>query len=313
MAEKGTIEYILNQPEADLVVGNIVDRNRKGLYSLIMITGLPGTGKSSTCFRLKELAAEAFPNKKKFIAIIDNLADLARFAMKASEEDINIGVIEEVSTLFPSRRAMAGDNVDLARILDTCRKKRVILFANAPLWPTIDSHMRAMGTIYVETLKIYKKIGVVISKMFRLQTNPGSGKTYTHTMLRNGKEVKRMYTRRPNADDWKKYELQKDIFMNTLYEKITKRAEERDRKENKKLGIVQPIAKNVKATPKELEAYNYVVLQGMTRTDYAKQIGKSISLVSKRIKVFEQKAKIIDVKNSLNIQKGAVTGDKVTL
>lgn len=269
------MDRILQSPESDLVVNHVIDRYRKGLYSLIMVTGLPGTGKSSTCFRLKELVCAAFTKKKVTTRIISSLAHLAKFAMDAKPEEIHVGVVEEVSTLFPSRRAMSGDNVDLARILDTCRKKRVILLANAPLWPSIDSTMRAMGNVYVETQKVYKKKGIVISKMFRLQTNPGSGKTYTHTMLRNGKEVKRMYTRMPNAEDWIKYEQEKDKFMEELYIKINKRAELREEKEKKDLGIESNLPKKAKPlTPNELKVYDMRIGQKMK----FREIGQALDI-----------------------------------
>lgn len=305
------IEKLLTQPESDLVVNHVVDRYRKGLYTLIMITGLPGTGKSSTCFRLKELIVASFPNKKNKIAIIDSLADLARFAMESNFEDINIGICEEVSTLFPSRRAMAGDNVDLAKVLDTCRKKRIILVANAPLWPSIDSHMRAMGNIYVETLKIYKRVGIVISKFFRLQTNPGTGKTYTHTMLRNGREVKRMYTRMPNAEDWKAYEKGKDAFMKELYIKITKRAEKRDEKEKEELGI-KPKAVIMRApTQREDTAYR-MRLTGMTHQQIADKMGISRPMVTMMLQNIAKKLNFASINVPSNLTKTHPEDNKIT-
>jgi hypothetical protein len=271
-------EYIKRQPEADLIVGNCVDRYKRGLYSLIMVTGLPGTGKSSQCFRLSELTGNLFPNRKVKRIIIENLAQLAKLAMESRENEVNIAVIEEVSTLFPSRRAMAGTSVDLAKVLDTCRKKKLILFANAPLWTSIDGHMRAMGTLYIETLKVYKKMGLVISKFFRLQTNPGSGKTYMHTMLRSGKEVKRMYTIMPNLESWKEYELKKDEFMKNLYIKIQRREEKREDKENKELGLYKIEPRLIE--PEELRAYQ-MHMNGMTYRAIAIALGMSANQISR--------------------------------
>lgn len=296
------IEDILKQPEADLIVNCIVDRYRKGLYSLVLTTGLPGTGKSSLDFRIAELVTLKFQNKGVVNKVIDSLFDLAKLAMEAREDEVNIGIIEEVSVLFPSRRAMSGDNVDLAKLLDTCRKKKIILLANAPLWPTIDSHMRAMGTLYIETLRVYKKIGIVISKFFRLQTNPKSGKTYQHTMLRNGAEVKRMYTRKPNTEVWKAYEIKKDLFMQKLYVKIQARATKREEKEAKELGILKPLTNESlrHATQKEIEAYHNVVSQGKTMSQYASEIGVSKQTISARIKSFKEKTNVVDA-DTINI------------
>ena len=293
------IEDILKQPESDLVVNYAVDRYKKGLYSLTMVTGLPGTGKSSICFRLKELTVAKFEGKKVTSAIIENLAQLAKFAMDAKEDEINVGVIEEVSTLFPSRRAMTGTNVDLAKILDTCRKKKVILYANAPIWPSIDSHMRAMGTSYVEAIKVYKKVGIVLSKMFRLQTNPLSGKTYMHTMLRSGREVKRMFTRKSNSEEWKDYEIRKDEFMDNLYNRILKREEKRTEKENKELGIQNKIKRPARPLlPNEIIAYQLRVNEGKT----FKEVGEALKVGASRARDI-----LVNALKKLNLTQGVVS------
>jgi len=275
-----TPEEIMKKPEADLVVQHAVNRYNQGLYSLKLIQGLPGTGKSSVCFRTAELIEEAFKGKKKVTKkVIENLKTLAEFAMNAKEDEVWIGIVEEVSTLFPSRRAMAGENVDLARILDTIRKKKAILLANAPIWTSIDSHMRCMGTVYIETLKIYKTSKIVVSKMYKLQTNPGSGKTYLHSFSRNGRDVKRMYTRMPNLETWKAYELQKDIFMQKLYERIKLRAEKRETKENKELGIVDRKATPKPLTERELRVYNMRTNEKKTFKEMAKELDLSPSYI----------------------------------
>ena len=167
-------------PESDVVVNHIYRRLQRGLYTLTLVIGLPGGGKSSTCLRLSELVSEKINGKIQLdeSCIIDSSLELIDFVRKAKPGDI--GVIEEMSVLFPSRRAMAAENVDVARVLDTCRKKQVILFANAPILNSIDSHIRALANISIETLKIVRTQGVVVYKPLRLQTQTKTGKTYNH-------------------------------------------------------------------------------------------------------------------------------------
>jgi len=285
------VNEILKNPEADLPVNYIADRRRKGLYSLILVTGLPGTGKTSSCFRLAELTSLKIENKIVPIKVITTLKDLAQFAMNAKADELNIGVAEEISVLFPSRRAMSGENVDVARILDTCRKKRIIIFANAPILKSIDSHLRALANIYVETLKIYKLSKIVVSKTFRLQTNPGSGKTYTHSFHRDGRDVTKIYTRMPNLDVWKEYERDKDAFMEKLYIKISARANKREEKENKELGINKVIVKR-NLTAKELQAFDMAITKNLGMSETAKRLGVNVSVISRRVKSVKEKAGI---------------------
>jgi len=239
MVRKSLINDILDKQEADLVVNYVLSRKKKGLYTLVFVAGLPGSGKTSTCFRIGELLTEKYYGKNTMTSekILDSFLDLTKFVIDADPKELCVAIIEEVSVLFPSRRAMSGVNVDLARLLDTCRKKQIVLLANAPLWTSIDSHMKSMGSVYIETKKIYKQSMVVYSKMFRLQTNPRTGKTYTHSLHRGGKDVRKMYTKMPNTDEWIKYESRKDVFMNKLYDKLVIRENKRAEKERKELKI----------------------------------------------------------------------------
>ena len=277
--DKGfTIETIMEKPEADLVVNHIIERRRGGLYSLILFHGLPGSGKSSGCFRTKELIVEKYPNERVVFNLITCEKDLAKFALEAREDEVWIGIADELSVLFPSRRSMAGANVNAMAILDTLRKKKAILLCNAPLWTSVDSHIRLMANVYVETLKVFKKAGIVVSKFFRLQTNIMQGKTYFHAFQREGREVKLMYTRMPNMDDWKAYELKKDEFMKELYEKILKKAEKREEKEDKELGIVRK-RKATNLSPQEAKVYHMKMAKQMTNKEISEEFGVSPSRI----------------------------------
>ena len=186
-------------PEADVLLTAIKERSKKGLNSNIFVIGLSGTGKSSTSIRVAELLEEKRKEEEETIPqifIIDSLLELIKSLRKSKEGDIIIS--EEVSVLFSSRRAMAGDNVSIGKVMDTCRKKQLTIISNAPIWGSIDSHLRGMGHFLIETLRINKTQKVVVSKFHRLQTNPSTGKTYRHTMQRDGRDVSRMFTKMPS-------------------------------------------------------------------------------------------------------------------
>lgn len=236
-----------NMPEADVIVDRIMERFNKGLNTNLYIIGLSGTGKSSTSIRLGELIEIEF-KKDLQISIVDSLLEFIRAIRNSKEGDIII--IEEASVLFPSRRAMASDNVSIGKVLDTCRKKRLIIISNAPIWGSIDSHMRAMGHFLIETLRINKTQRVVVSKFHRLQTNPLSGKTYRHTLQRAGRDVSRMFTIMPSKERWDSYEEQKDKFMDELYQRLENEQNLKKKKLDKQSGLINPKVK--KLTEQEL-------------------------------------------------------------
>lgn len=262
---------LTNVEESDIIVNHSYQRFTKGLGTTIFCIGLSGTGKSSVSLRLGELISTKIhgENRMKVENIVDSLIGLLGFVRNAKQLG-EVCVVEEVSVLFPSRRAMAKENVAIGKIMDTIRKKQIILIANAPLLLSMDSHMRSMGNILVETLKINKRKGIVVSKALRLQTNPRSGKTYLHRFRRNNREVHRIYTTKPNAKMWKVYEEQKDRFMDDLYEKLKFEAEIKDKKLLKDMGKIKP---KLALTANEMMAYQLVVVRKLTHQKAADTLG----------------------------------------
>ena len=228
-------------PEADVIINYIKRRRKRGLYTLILTTGLPGTGKSSIDIRLAELISLELTGKNIIteVNIIDDVLALIKFLKNANEKEVSIGVIEEISVLFPSRRAMSHDNVVVGKLLDT-------------------------------------------AKALRMQTNPGSGKTYFHWLKRKGKEVHRIFVRKPNSETWKGYEERKDKFLDELYKDLMKKTLKKRGKEDKGT-IVKPLS------PREIEAYDLVIRQGLKHKQAAEIMGIDRTTVTKLIKNIKYK------------------------
>jgi len=274
-------------PECDLLIKFVNKRLKASSGSNLFVIGLPGTGKSSTCQRIAELIQE---DRKKTteIFIVGSLLELLDTIRKAKLGDVII--IEEVSVLFPSRRAMATENVAVGKIFDTIRKKNLCLISNCPIWIHVDSHMRALGDVLIETLKINKKAKVVISKFHRLQTNPSSGKTYKHTFTRNGLDIARLFTRMPNLKQWNEYEEGKEKFMNQLYNQLKFSQEKKENKLNKEMNKgniqVKPL------TVQELRVHELVNVKGYTQQEASVEMGISNPRICVILKNVRKKAEI---------------------
>jgi len=282
-----------NVPESDIVINFIVRRYFLKLYTLILVYGLPGSGKSSLCQRQAQLTQSKI--KEKYdrdvkIYIATDLLEFLKALRQAKRGDIII--IEEVSVLFSSRRSMAGENVTMNKVLDTCRKLGVIIFTNAPLLPSIDSHIRCLGNIGIQTIKILRKEKVVISKPIILQTNPGSGKTYFHKFTRHGYDVDQIYTRMPDLKQWKEYEAKKDKFMDELYEKEEMKANKKKNDEMKAMGKIPARTENKPLTKKEIQAYDLVKRQNLTYKEAGKIMGVCFQRIGVMMKNIEKKTNI---------------------
>ena len=117
---KRTGEYD-DKPEADVLVRFINGRFNKGLGTNLAAIGLSGTGKSSCEQRITEKIKESRPEENLTSFITDSLLQLLEAIKKSKQGDMII--VEEVSVLFPSRRAMVKDNVSVAKIFDTKERR----------------------------------------------------------------------------------------------------------------------------------------------------------------------------------------------
>jgi hypothetical protein len=282
-----------NIPESDSIVNYIVDRNRKGLYTLCLVTGLPGTGKSSVSIRLAELTSLKLHDENRITedCIVDSLLGFLKRLRKVKKPG-EIIIIEEISVLFGSRRSMAIENIAIGRVLDTCRKLGVILFSNAPIFSGIDSHIRCMAHVLLETQRIYKKAEVVMSKAWKLQTNPHSGKTYRHRFNRHGKEVTLFVTKKPGSELWEKYEKSKDDFLSNLYERLEKRTIKKFEKENKELGMVAKQEAKKPLSSREIEIKDLKDRLGWTYEQIGKEKGISFGRVAQIYKKTKEKLQL---------------------
>lgn len=273
-------------PESDLVVARINKRFKQGLGTNIYVIGLSGTGKSSTSQRISELVKESRDNKPNTF-LVDSLLDLLK-AIRATHIG-DIIIIEEVSVLFSSRRSMAGENVAVSKIFDTIRKRQLTIISNAPLWNSIDSHMRAMAHLLIETLKINKTQKVVISKFHELQTNPSSGKTYRHTMRREGFDVSRMFTNMPDLDRWDEYERNKEKFMRELYRDLEHKEKQKKEKKMKEMDV-RPKIKSL--TDQELFVHQQVNVLNRKKIDVARELKRDPARITQILKKIREKSNI---------------------
>jgi len=286
MVRRKLIDYS-EMEECDVVVNYINKRHKKGLNTNVYVIGLSGTGKSSTSQRLSEKIIEDRDENNK-VQITDSFLGLLKAVRTSREGDIII--IEEVSVLFPSKRAMAEENVNIGKVLDTCRKRNLCIISNGPLWPSIDSHMRAMGHLLIETLKIVIKHQIVVSKFHRLQTNPLTGKTYRHTMQRNGRDINRLFTKKPDEEKWKEYEMSKDKFMDELYTMMEFKQKKKKEKLQKEMGIVKPKIQELSA--RQLQVHQLINREGMKQGQAATQLGLSQQRISTILKEIVKKTEI---------------------
>lgn len=279
-------------PESDVIIRYIVDRFKKGRYTLIALIGDPGSGKTSAGLRLKQLVDEKIHGESKLSkdSISTSQVDFFKFVHESKPGDSE--VIDEIGVLFPSRRSMSSGNLDAAHVLDTCRKKKLIIFSNAPMYKGIDLSIRGHVRIIIETLKINKKKKIIIFKALKVRTNPLSGKPYYRNFTRGGFDIKRFYVKFVDGKIWEDYENRKDDFMANLYKKAKLQAIKKEEKFLKEIGMRSNIKVNKPLSKRELEAHQLVNINGITQIQAAKDMGVSGARVNKLLKQVKEKCKL---------------------
>jgi DNA-binding CsgD family transcriptional regulator len=282
-------------PEGKAIIDFIIARIKKGLGVNILVYAPPGLGKSYACMRIMELIYQRLFNERLLSGnhIVDDIPEAFSFIRQSKRFGEPL-TIEEVSVLASSRRSMSSDNVGLNYLLDTCRKKQIILLMNAPHMKFVDSHIQMMCHLTLECLRINKTEGIVIVKPMKLQTSP-SGKIYRHRLKdENGREIHRSFFKKPTEELIRLYEGKKDKFLQNLYETMELKAKKKKEKEMKDLGVVEKKQVSRPLTSRELEVYQRVSNQRMSQKETAKELGISIAAVSQTLKRIEKLVKISD-------------------
>lgn len=278
-------------PEYNRVIDYIYARFLKGLYSLILIGGKPGSGKSYSglrlCERLSELTDISFNIKN----VCDSLLSFLETVMNSEIGECIL--LEEISVLFPSRRSMAEENVAIAKILDTCRKKRLIIIANCPSIMSADSLIRSHCSVYLETLKTYRRMKICIMKGYKYQVNVRSQKAYFHRFkTKDGRDIHLIYCNKPSDEITSAYEKSKDEFLSKLYDRLKTKALEKEAKEIKKIEKNLEVSFGNNLTKREQQLFQLKYIENKKQVEIVGIMGLSKGRVSNINSSLKSKIKI---------------------
>lgn len=286
------IRLMLRPPEQTVITNYICERIRKGLGVNIIVIGTPGSGKSYCCLRLMELCLkdlydEPLENPKGHV--VDNIADAFGFVRRATRVGMPL-TIEEISILASARRSMSGDNVSLNQLLDTVRKKQIVLLMNAPTLQSVDSHVKRMSHLMIECLRVNKQKQFATIKALKLQFNQSSGKVYTHRFHSGGRDVMRSVLYKPSPEVCVSYEEKKDQFLHNLYEMAELKSIAKRTKMEREFGAFRKKGTIVILTDKE-ERVVELKRDGKTYSEMARILGKGNTTVRETYLRAEEKLK----------------------
>lgn len=275
--------------ESNVIVEFILKRIKRGLGLNAIIVGPPGLGKSYLCMRIMERCYNyAYPDYKidPTKHIVYELPDAFKFVREVKRPG-EVLVLEEVSVMANARRSMAMENVSLNMLLDTVRKKQVILLLNAPHVKAVDKHIQRMSHLLIECMRINRSDKYSTIKAFKLTNSQETGKIYKRRFSVEGRDVFRSHFYMPSKFICKSYEEMKNKFMEDLYTKM-------EEKTAKKLGREKVNKVDVlKSIPTEKQLRRFLLHKQLGTVKAVAEVeGVDAAVVSRSIKVVERKVKI---------------------
>lgn len=143
--------------------------------NLIIICGPTGSGKSWRSLRIAELLSPNF-NMSYVVFSVEELLDLIKSG-KLKKGDVV--VFEEGGVGASSRNWYTILNKALLFCFQTMRHRNFTLIMNVPSMSFIDSGLRPLFHLYIETLFIDKQKDMCRCKVWRIQHNAYEGESYT--------------------------------------------------------------------------------------------------------------------------------------
>jgi DNA-binding CsgD family transcriptional regulator len=275
--------------ESETIPKFIIARWRKGLANLIAVIGPPGTGKSYVGMRLAEVIAQRTGVKfgiENVFSIADDKETKRFISFLRSAERGTPMIIEEASVLFNSRRFMSKLNVNFNKILDTVRKKGIVLILNYPHFNTTDIHIERMVNLLIETRVLYKSYNACLVKPMILQTDVQTGKTYRHKLVENGIKIDYSIILKPNEELCKQYEASKDKYLDDLYNTLEEKGKKDEVMTAKKLD-------KLKLAPQQQEIVN-LRASGLDVKAISKKLGLTVQTVYHHLKIAKRKVDILN-------------------
>ena len=281
-------------PEMGAVINYIVLRYRKGLGTNIVVTGPSGSGKSYVCERGSELVNKKIKGETSLLDkkhILDTPLNIIEFVKDSSPG--SCGNLEEIGSVYNSRRSMVSENVDINRILDTIRKRKLILFCNCPSIKSSDKAFVRHAHIFIEILGVIKSRKICVFKAFKCQYNSAMDKMYRHSFKdKLGHDIRFFYCNLPSDYLIKLYEKSKDSFLDDLYEKIKNRALEKEAKEIKRIEGCKKIRVVKELTEIQHKIFTKKFIEKKKNVVIAKELGIHPSGVSIHLRYIKNKISI---------------------
>ena len=231
-------------------------RNRinKKLGVTILITGLPGKGKSFIGLRFMELwydyhFGELFP-----VTHVCETLEQAILLVKDFKRPGEAIQVEELSVLAGRRDSLSSENKLWNKFMDTVRMKQTIIIGNCPHLTFVDKHFVLLSDFWMEAMGVNFREKRSYCKCLFIQTTQHKRDPYMHRLIDDdGMPIDYFRFSKPSDELVKDFlELEKGN-KNKIYEELAQKIIAKKEKEKKSIENLP------RFTVKEAQALRYKI------------------------------------------------------
>lgn len=199
-----------------LYIKRNIERNKN---HLIFISGDTGSGKSYVSLKIAEDLDDDFNIDR----VVFSARDLLKVIKNTKLKPGSVIVWEEAGIDFSHRSWQSETNKLMVFLLETFRKKRLILILNSPFIEFIDKSGRKMFHANLITSGIDYRNKTVTIKPYRIEVSKYTGKVYYKYLkmtIPKRSKIKRWSVAMPSKEIIATYEPKKDDFLTALLGEI---------------------------------------------------------------------------------------------
>jgi hypothetical protein len=256
MESQSTSNIGLETPE-NIVIGQIWKKVHKDkMNQIILVDGLPRTGKSELCCRLAEMLDPTFTVDK----IAWKYADFLELIKESKSKGHEVFVWDEAGIAdwgANARQFWSEGNLSASTLFQTMGFKENICIINLPMKMMLDKHVRSLIHVNIKTKRVIMRKGVCDAKVYYIvpKDDGKDNKTIYPRHEADGIKfkLKSIYFGRASKELRKAYKVRSEIVKQELQQKLV--AEAQIRAEGKAGGRPKPqfndVYDKVIANPKD--------------------------------------------------------------
>ena len=214
------------------VCGLLRRRLKKGIGTIVLLVGMPGSGKSFSALWIASEIDSSFNASRVVFDVRDYIGYLA-----AGTTPGQAVLLDEAGVLAPARKWQSEGNIALMLTVESVRHRGLLTLITVPDVSMVDNTVRKLAYMVIQCRRVDDKAEEVVARPYEIQLNHFTGVTYRKNpwtliggkidehgvVVRPGQPVKWSSVRlgRPPLALETEYQAKRKAAMDALYKSLS--------------------------------------------------------------------------------------------